>query len=338
MTFETGTGRVEPELEAGDSASSPKPRRRQGRLACLVVALLALAGVLGGWLGNLWIAFDVFAQFATHFWLIAIAFAVGFIMPFARVLTAITILLAGLLSIGIIAHTNKAASPAPGIEVPVGTRLVRVMSFNTWLGNANVEAMASEIERNDPDILVMLEYGPEKRALGERLRAKYRFQEDCLHLEHCYMAVYSKYPIADFESLAVWEGPPMVRATFGSELSGLTVIGAHTIRFPYLRAQFTQLGQLADLARKLTGPRIVLGDFNATPSSRMLTSFEQRSGLRRLDGWLPTWPARLQVPQLAIDHVFISEEVKSVEPVRLGNNAGSDHFPLVVRVAVPTPL
>lgn len=130
----------------------------------------------------------------------------------------------------------------------------------------------------------------------------------------------------------------MVRATFGRELSGLTLIGAHTIRFPNLRAQLTQLGELADLARKLPGPRIVLGDFNATPSSRLLRSFEQRSLLRRLDGWLPTWPARTQIPQLAIDHIFASEEVKTVEEVRIGNNAGSDHFPLVVRVAIQTPL
>jgi endonuclease/exonuclease/phosphatase (EEP) superfamily protein YafD len=150
------------------------------------------------------------------------------------------------------------------------------------------------------------------------------------------MAVISKYPFADSESHGEWVGPPMIRITFGKELGGLTVIGTHAIHFPYLRAQLTQLGQLADLVRRLPGPRVVMGDFNATPSSRMLTSFEQRSGLRRLDGWLPTWPARLQIPQLAIDHVFASEEVKSLEQVRIGDNAGSDHFPLVVRAAIPT--
>ena len=338
MTLETETGPFEPDLETGDSASSPKPRRRRGRFACFVGLILGFAGVLGGWLGNLWIAFDVFGQFSFQLWLIAIAFAIGFIMPFARVLTAIAIILAGLLVIGIKPLMNAATYPAAGVTAPAGTRIVRVMSFNTWVGNSNVEALAAEIERNDPDILVLLEYGPEKRALAERLRAKYRFQDDCVHLENCFMAIFSKYQIVDFESHAEWAGPPIVRATFGNELSGLTVIGAHTIRFPYLRAQLAQLGQLGDLVRKLPGPRIVMGDFNATPSSRMLASFEQRSGLRRLDVWLPSWPARLKLPQLAIDHIFASEEVKSVEPVRIGDNAGSDHFPVVVRVALPTPL
>lgn len=333
MTVETETGPDGPELEA-DGTASPRKPRRFGRSACFIVAVLGLAGALAGWLGNLWIAFDAFAQFSLHFWLIAGAFGVGFLMPFGRVLTAVTILVAGILVIGALPHM-EAAQPQDEIEAPAGHKVIRLMSFNTWLENANVEALAQEIERNDPDILLMFEYGPEKRALKERLRGRYSYQDDCVHLEHCYMAVFSKFPIADFESHATWEGPPMVRATFGGDLGGLTVIGTHTIRFPYLRAQLTQLGELGDLVRKLTGPRIVAGDFNATPTSRMLSIFEGRSLLRRLDSFLPTWPARFQLPQLAIDHIFASADVKSLEKVRIGANAGSDHFPLVVRVAVP---
>jgi endonuclease/exonuclease/phosphatase (EEP) superfamily protein YafD len=334
LTVETETGRTGPELEADESVSPRKPRR-PGRFACLFVFVLALAGALAGWLGNLWIAFDVFAQFSLHFWLIAAAFGLGFLMPFGRVLTATIVLVIGILVIGSIPHLDAASSAAADIQPPAGHRLIRLMSFNSWIENGNVEALAEEIERNDPDILLMFEFGPEKRVLKDRLRARFPYQEDCIHLEHCYMAVFSKYPIADSESHAIWEGPPLIRATFGKELGDLTVIGTHTIRFPYLRAQLKQLGELGDLVRKLSGPRIVAGDFNATPSSRMLSVFETRSLLRRLDGFLPTWPARWQLPQLAIDHVYASEEVKSLEKVRIGGNAGSDHYPLVVRVAVP---
>jgi endonuclease/exonuclease/phosphatase (EEP) superfamily protein YafD len=198
-----------------------------------------------------------------------------------------------------------------------------------------MEAIAGEVERNDPDIVLMFEFGREKRALRERLRARYQFQEDCVHLENCDMAILSRYPIADSESHAEWMGPPMIRVGFGSDLGNLTIIGTHTLRFPYLRDQLAQVTELGSLSRKLVGPRIVMGDFNAVPSSRMLAIFERNSGLRRLDRWLPTWPARFQLPQLAIDHIFASDDVKTVEDVRIGNNAGSDHYPLVVRVAVP---
>lgn len=339
MTLETETGRVAPELEPEQeeesSQEAPPRRRRRGRFACFVFALLGLAGVLGGWLGNLWIAFDVFAQFSYQFWLVAIAFAIAWFMPFARVITGIAIVVIGLLVIGVIPHLTAASYPAPEVKAPADHRVVSIMSFNTWVENANVDALAAEIQRNDPDIVVLQEIGAEKRALLDKLKAQWPYQEDCRHLDHCFMAVLSKFPIADFESHAAWVGPPMVRATFGKELGGLTVIGTHTIRFPYMRAQYAQLTELADMVRKLDGPRIVLGDFNATPSSRLLGTFEQRSSLRRLDGWLPTWPANFQIPQLAIDHIFASPEVKSLERVRIGAGAGSDHYPLVVRVAVP---
>lgn len=339
MTLEPETGRVAPELESeqdsAESSESPPRRRRRGGFACFIGILAGLAGVAGGWLGNLWIAFDVFAQFSYQFWLVLLAFTIAFFMPFARVLTGIAIVVIGLLAISAVPHFTAASYPAPEVKAPADHRVLRVMTYNTWLLNADVDAMVAEIQRNDPDILVLQEFGSEKRQVLERLKAQLPYQDDCLHLDHCYMAVLSKFPIADFESLASWEGPPMVRAAFGKELGGLTVIGTHTLRFPYLRAQFAQLNELADMVRRLEGPRIVLGDFNATPSSRLLTTFEQRSGLRRLDGWLPTWPANIQMPQLAIDHIFASPEVKSIEKVRIGDNAGSDHFPLVVRVAVP---
>jgi len=340
LTVDTETGRIAPELEPEEleddsSPEAPPRKRRRGRFACFVFAVLGLAGVLGGWFGNLWIAFDVFAQFSYQFWLVAIAFGIAFFMPFARVLTGIAITVIGLLVIGIMPHLTAASYPAPEVKPPAEHRVLRVMSFNTWLENADVDAIAAEVQRNDPDILVLLEFGNEKGALLDKLKPQWPYQDDCRHLDHCYMAVVSKFPIADFESHASWVGPPMVRASFGKELGGLTVIGTHTIRFPYMRAQLTQLNELADLIRKLEGPRVVMGDFNATPSSRLLSTFEQRSTLRRLDGWLPTWPANFQMPQLAIDHIFASPEVKGLEKVRIGNGAGSDHYPLVVRVAVP---
>src|SRR5262245_24052868 len=63
LTVETETGRSGPDLEADESVSQKK-RRRAGRSTCFIVFVLAVAGALAGWLGNLWIAFDVFSQFS----------------------------------------------------------------------------------------------------------------------------------------------------------------------------------------------------------------------------------------------------------------------------------
>ena len=76
-----------------------------------------------------------------------------------------------------------------------------------------------------------------------------------------------------------------------------------------------------------------MGDFNATPFSRLLGTFANRSHMNRLTS-LPTWPTWLSLPQVAIDHVFVSRGIRILEAARIGGNAGSDHYPVIVGLAV----
>jgi endonuclease/exonuclease/phosphatase (EEP) superfamily protein YafD len=86
----------------------------------------------------------------------------------------------------------------------------------------------------------------------------------------------------------------------------------------------------------ITGPRIVMGDFNATPYSRVTQTFASQGNFLRLTN-LPTWPARTGMPQVAIDHIFVSPGIRQLESEGIGNGAGSDHFPIYMKLAVPVP-
>jgi endonuclease/exonuclease/phosphatase (EEP) superfamily protein YafD len=77
-----------------------------------------------------------------------------------------------------------------------------------------------------------------------------------------------------------------------------------------------------------------MGDFNATPFSRIPGVVEVRGNLRRIT-YLPSWPATFGLPQIAIDHIFISPGVRQLEAARIGEAAGSDHYPVTARIAVP---
>ncbi|MGE3829691.1 MAG: endonuclease/exonuclease/phosphatase family protein [Parvibaculaceae bacterium] len=312
-------------------------RRKRGRNACLFGLLAGLAGLVAGRLGGLWIAFDVFAQFTPQFATIAAACLLGLVMPVARALTAVVLIVAGLIGIGVWPHVQASRHEA-ALAAPADHRAVRIMSFNASLENTNNLAIAEEIGRQDPDIAVIVEIGREKRPLMEALKARYPYQEDCIHLDFCYLAILSKFPIVDFESHSKWRGPPVVRATFGPELGGLTVIGTHLIRFPHQRSQLIQMSELGSFASKFMGPRIVAGDFNATPFSRLLATFENAGKLRRLTWWTPSWPARFALAQLAIDHIYASDQVQVLREPRIGGNAGSDHYPVIVDIGVPTKL
>jgi len=296
---------------------------------------LGFAGLIAGRLGVLWIHFDVFAQFTLHFAVMVAAFLIGYLMPRARVLTAVALIVIAITGIGLWPHLVSRDVEITG-AAKVGERTIRLMSFNTRLASRNADAIADEVLRNDPDVAVLIEFGEDKRSALAALRAHYPYQADCFGIAYCYMAVVAKAPFANVESRGVWAGPPLIRVSFGPEFSGLTVVGIHTIRFPHQRAHLKQIEELMGFLDQIEGPRVVAGDFNATPFSRILSTFGERSRLTRLT-ILPTWPARLQLPQLAIDHVFVGAGVKSTEAERIGRNAGSDHYPVIVGLAVSAP-
>lgn len=88
-------------------------------------------------------------------------------------------------------------------------------------------------------------------------------------------------------------------------------------------------------------PRILMGDFNATPWTRAYrriakTLTDARRIARTRQGG-PTFPSR--VPVLRIDHVFVGPEIVvegvAVVATKLSRVA-SDHLPLVAEIVLPT--
>jgi endonuclease/exonuclease/phosphatase (EEP) superfamily protein YafD len=321
--------------------TAPAPERRlrkwgrranRGKLRCALV-FVAAAGLLASTrLSQLWAVFDVTSHFALHFGIVAAAFLIGYFVPRARVFTGLVLSLVGFIAIGLYGHVLSTRPQAIGSLLP-GERELRVATFNTSVRNEQTEAVAREIQRLDADVVVLIEIGVHKRALLPLLRKTYPHQTECLKEDYCGMAIVSKEPIVSSEGRGIWKGPPFIRADMGGKLAGHTVIGTHTLRVPHVRAQFAQLHKLADFLRAAGGRLIVMGDFNATPFSRVLREFEERSGLRRLTG-TPTWPGYFELPQLAIDHILVSGHFRLIERPRIGDRAGSDHYPVTLKLAV----
>ena len=218
--------RAETGAPAPDSAALKAAKaRRRGRKACAWVFLLGLAGLAAGQLGVLWIDFDVFAQFTLQFGIIAIAGLIGFVLRRGRTLTTLVLIILGYIGVGLWPHIASYGAVSPASGLTAEGRVLRILSFNASLQNLNGEAVAKEVERHTPDIVVLIESGSEKRQVFERLRASFPYQVNCLEIAYCDMAVLSKYPIAEHEGHVLWRGPPTIRAIFGPELNGLSVFG-----------------------------------------------------------------------------------------------------------------
>jgi len=325
---------VKTPADKGDGlALRRKKRRRSGTAECLLGVAVGVTGLILSRAGHLWVGFDVFSQLTLHFAIIAVAFAIGLILPRGRRMVSLLLVLAGVVALGAWPH---AASLSPRVlaEPAAGERALRVASFNTLWINEDVEKVRAEIERLDADIVTLLEISPAKRGLLAQLKLRYPYQADCFAADYCNLAILSKLPIVEREGRSGGEGPPFIMARLGAEAGGLSVVGVHTIRFPHSRAQFRQAEAIGAFLEKLPGHKLVMGDFNATPFSRIPGVVEVRGNLRRIT-YLPSWPATFGLPQIAIDHIFISPGVRQLEAARIGEAAGSDHYPVTARIAVP---
>ncbi|WP_091740559.1 endonuclease/exonuclease/phosphatase family protein [Phenylobacterium immobile] len=90
-----------------------------------------------------------------------------------------------------------------------------------------------------------------------------------------------------------------------------------------------------------TGPRIVLGDFNATGGSSVYRTMTQRlapaRGLSPKPSPTATFPSPL--PVLRIDHLFVSPQIEVLDvfaPFDPMTRTASDHLPLVMDFTVRT--
>jgi endonuclease/exonuclease/phosphatase (EEP) superfamily protein YafD len=321
---------------SSDEPETKKPVRHRQWGGATVGLLAGLIALMLGRAGHLWPTFDVAAQFGAQALCLVAGFAIAAFLPRFKALFGI--FLSGLLVLAYglwpLIVSNSDAKPV--YTVLANERAIKIVQFNTWRYNPDHSAIGDEIERLNGDIVALEEMAPNRSQLLRRLQLRYPYQFTCFQLAECDFAILSKYPIVGASAEGAWDGPPYAKVKLGGDGSGLTFIATHTSRFPHSRAQ---LRQVQALSKKLEGenaPLIVAGDFNATPFSRITATMEQSTGLKRLTR-LPTWPANYLLPQLAIDHIFASPEIRVLVKEKIGNAAGSDHYPIVLTLAVPKP-
>jgi endonuclease/exonuclease/phosphatase (EEP) superfamily protein YafD len=330
---------VTEEIELGAPAapttetSHRKRRRRHGVIGCLLGLGFALLGLATGRLGQLWIAFDVFSQFTLQFVFAAVSFSIGLLMPRGKILIGVALLIG--MIVGLSIWPYHASQHVRVLGTPSSNeRALHVASFNTWYGNQNVEEVSAEIARINADVVTLIEFGPNKQKIYDELVGQYPFQVKCPDNSDCQLGILSKFPLENPDVEISWTGPDYISASLGADFGGLTIFGIHTTRFPHPRAQFTQIKAMAGKLETVVGPHIVMGDMNATPFSRVTQTLAAAADMTRLTN-LPTWPAQFGLPQVAIDHIFASPGIRALASESIGNNAGSDHFPVFMTLAIP---
>lgn len=216
---------------------------------------------------------------------------------------------------------------------------IRVMSYNIWSENDDMERAASLIRRENPDILLLQEgYTHQVHALKELLSDLY--PEDQVVYDRLIMqAVFSRYPLEPIKALR--EKGQAQKVVVLTPYAPVTVFNVHPLR---QKGWWHRYNQIVALLEKeilpLSGPVILGGDFNVTEQTelyRRITRHLRNAHEEGGRGFGFTFPSsdrrflgRLSLfPLVRIDHIFYSFHFKLLYAKTLPHSGGSDHLPII---------
>ncbi|HZW16487.1 MAG TPA: endonuclease/exonuclease/phosphatase family protein, partial [Brevundimonas sp.] len=142
-----------------------------------------------------------------------------------------------------------------------------------------------------------------------------------------------RYPVAAIRDRP--DGLHAVGATVRSPLGPLNVVGVHLTRPWPFQEQWGQIEQaiaLASIRESLSGPVVLVGDFNSVSSARIGRQVQREIGLIPAPGFPGTWPSAVpSALAVTIDQVYRSPDLALVSR-KLGRPNGSDHRPVVAEI------
>ncbi len=305
----------------------------------IVVALACLIAPLAGQGGRFSARLDVLNHFAP-LWLAGAALCLGYGLVFAA--PSLRFALAGLGLAGVLA---AAALIAPELMRPIRPNVdadaphqIKLIQFNAWDENADVEATADWVAAQQPDLVLMQEVeAPIRHAMIRRGFHYLRGMARTAIFSRA-MPTFAPFqiPMRDWPIL-----PGFSRATFAGAGGAYSVVSTH-LDWPTSRDQASQMAVLAEVLDRYPTDRLILaGDFNLTPWSFTLRRFDARLRMERRDRALFSWPVRLfpkaplswPLALLPIDHLYAGQAWRTVSIAR-GPRLGSDHYPIIVRLAL----
>ena len=297
--------------------------RRIVRVLACCIFFAAVGALLLSTLGRYWPALDLLAHFSGHLFGVAVVSALAMFIP----RLGLGILVVGFLAVPLVhagmsnlVYSREVAGP--NVTAP----RIKLVSLNIWGGHSDLERIGDFLQEQEADVVVLVEFSREMRGLLQRLKSVYPHHYTCK--TECRIAILSKRKAKRSGTQQRSSiGPRLVWATYDYNATPLTVVGTHLIKpIDSPEKQAREFDLLGKWLRRVPGDVVLAGDLNSTPWSYGFRKFVTEAGLHRARGIYPTWPAAFMLPpQLAIDHVLVSEGV-TINQLHIGKRVSSDHL------------
>jgi endonuclease/exonuclease/phosphatase (EEP) superfamily protein YafD len=238
---------------------------------------------------------------------------------------------------------RRAAKARRGIARAASAAPLTVMSANVlWNNKQGGAEIGDEILAADPDVLVLVEFGPLVEA-GLR-RATDTFPYSYVAEPHVCgpsvipdVAIFSKTALTNLRTVTTAGRPLLLADTIYAERT-ITVAAVHThapTTAAWAAPWLLELQDLGSTIGTIANPVLVAGDFNASSSHAPYRAMLTATGLTDATRSLNTWAPRPGQPALIhLDHILVSEDWAQVGKPRITAGSGSDHRPVIARVTL----
>jgi endonuclease/exonuclease/phosphatase (EEP) superfamily protein YafD len=227
-------------------------------------------------------------------------------------------------------------SPQAG---PAGGAAIRVLLLNVHTESSGFEQVRQLIGDEQPDLIALVEV--DARWIAGVAPAVRDFSGQIEHprSDNFGVALYARGQVTGaIESLG--SSLPSVVADVAIRGARMRVLLTHPmppVSGGAYEEQEHQLAAVAERTRASAGLMLVMGDFNATPWSRLFARLQRDTGLcdsRAGFGVQASFPAGMAVMRIPIDHLLASCSI-GVRDRRIGRDVGSDHLPVIADLVVP---
>jgi endonuclease/exonuclease/phosphatase (EEP) superfamily protein YafD len=340
--------------EAGVPAGLDAVRRKLGTAAVISISLVLAATVCAATASFFWVG-DLATHFRLQYAVLSLLCVIALVWmrrPYLTLL-ALAALLVNITTASVAlrngdASEHSATAVASAVAVPESKPALSMASINVFYRNRQYQKVIDFLQEQRPDVVVLVEITPQWRQALEPLAPIYAhryfsasspIQRMGARIERGVLLL-SRWPIVSAEPIDFGEwAEPGVRAKLDVQGRPVNVMGVHPcwpMGWRISAERNRELAHIAELARSTPAPLVVLGDMNITSFSPHFQSLLAQSGLRSAVPamqWLPTWPTFLPIAGIQIDHALVSPGV-TVRGVRRGPRVGSDHWPIVVDLAL----
>ncbi len=210
-------------------------------------------------------------------------------------------------------------------------RPVRMAIFNVFVFNHRFQDTLNWVDNVLPDFIYFTETTNEWVDALKSLRQKYPYSVE----EGTGFAFYSRVPILSYRIVRCSEIRfPLLITRLKTSHGEVTVLAVHPLpplSYPWAQALDDTMSEIASELRKISGPVIVAGDFNATRWSKKFAPLQEAHLQDASDGKDPggTWMRSNPLMAIPIDRILHRGEGMHCHRFELGPELGSDHRPLM---------